>query len=210
MDSIIEFVIQNAHHAHWFIFGSIILAGMNLPISTDVLIIVSAVLAATVVPENTLQLFLGVFFGCTFSAWLAYWIGRAIGPKLCNIRWFSKLLNAKRLEKVKNFYEKHGFLTLLIGRFIPFGIRNCIFMTTGMSKMHFGKFVLRDLVACFTWSAVSFYVFYAMGQNWETLYEYVKTFNILIFLAFLVTVIGVIWYKRRKRIRSEKASETPK
>lgn len=202
MESLTEFIILNAHRAHWFIFGAILLAGMNIPISTDVLIIISAVLAATLVPENTFLLFFAVFFGCIFSAWVAYWIGRILGPKVCSMRWFSKVLSPKRLQKVKVFYDKHGFLTLLIGRFIPFGIRNCIFMSTGMSKMHFGKFVLRDFIACFIWSAVSFTVFFSLGQNWEVVYEHVKTFNILIFSAFLVTVIGVIWYKRKKGIRS--------
>lgn len=198
MESLTEFIILNAHRAHWFIFCAIILAGMNIPISTDALIIISAVLAATLVPENTFILFFAVFFGCVFSAWIAYWIGRVLGTKICKMKWFAKLLHPKRMQKIKTFYDKHGFLTLLIGRFIPFGIRNCIFMSTGMSKLHFGKFVLRDFIACFIWCAVSFSIFFSLGQNWDVVYEHVKTFNILIFCAFLVTVIGVIWYKRKK------------
>ena len=40
------------------------------------------------------------------------------------------------------FYKKYGALTLVIGRFIPFGVRNAIFLTSGISKMPFAKFFI--------------------------------------------------------------------
>jgi len=105
----------------------------------------------------------------------------------------------ERLEKIQRFYSKHGLWTLLLGRFIPFGVRNCIFMSSGMSRVSFLKFALWDLIACFTWTSVSFYCFYVLGQNYHLLFDHLKTFNMVIFLAFSVTVISWIWYKRRKK-----------
>lgn len=202
MDKFFEFVIQNAHLAHWFIFGGIILAGMNIPISADLLVIIASVLAATVVPEHTILLFLSVFLGCYFSAWVAYWIGRKFGPKLMRWRFFQKILSVEKIEKMRIFYEKRGLMALIIGRFIPFGVRNAIFMSAGMSKMPFSKFIVRDLFACFLWSSSTFSAFYFLGQNHQVLYRYVKTFNILIFAVFGVTVIAFIWYKQRKKSRA--------
>ncbi len=199
MNTIFEFVIQHAHLAHWFIFGAIILAGMNIPISADLMVISAAVLAATVVPENLVLLFLSVFLGCYFSAWVAYWIGRKFGPKLMHWRFFKKLLNEEKVEKMRAFYAKHGLLTLIVGRFIPFGVRNAMFMSAGMSKMPFSKFIIRDALACLIWASSAFTFFYFVGQNHIVLYQYVKTFNILIFAAFAVTVITYIWYKQRKK-----------
>jgi membrane-associated protein len=199
MENFVEFIIQNAHLAHWFIFGSIILAGLNIPISADLVVIVSAVLAATVIPEHALLLFISVFLGCYLSSWVAYWMGRMLGPKLMKLRFFQKILDAQKLEKIHKFYEKHGFLTLLIGRFIPFGVRNAIFMSTGMSRLSFGKFIARDSIACFVWSSTTFCLFYLLGQNYQLLYRYVKAFNVLIFALFAISVIGIIWYKRRKK-----------
>jgi membrane-associated protein len=202
MDSLIELISNHAHYAHWVIFGAIILAGMNIPISADVMVVISAVLAATVVPENTIELLLAVFLGCYFSAWVAYWIGRKFGPNLCKLGWFSKVLSPARLEKIANFYQKYGFLTLVIGRFIPFGFRNAIFMTAGISKMPFSRFIIRDFFACGLWSVSSFFIFYTLGQNYTVLCEHLKIFNIVIFAAFSVTVIGVVWYKKRKRAKN--------
>jgi len=201
MEFLTELLTQNAHRAHWIVFGAIILAGFNIPISADLLILLSAVIAATIMPENTWQLFLSVLFGCYFSAWCAYWLGRLVGPKLSRFPLFTKLLSPRRMGKVKRFYEKYGFWTLLIGRFIPFGVRNCIFMSSGMSKMSFLKFILRDAVACLLWSSCTFYLFYKASENYLVLWGHLKTLNLLIFAAFSVTVIGFIWYKIRKKAR---------
>ncbi len=199
IERFVDFVIQHAHLAHWFIFGSILLAGLNIPISADLMIIIGAVLAATVIPEHTLLLFSSVFLGCYFSAWLAYWMGRVLGPVFMKWRFFRKFINPEKLEKLRTFYQKYGFLTLLVGRFIPFGVRNGIFMSTGMSRLHFGTFIVRDFFACLLWSSTMFYLFYLLGQNYKLLYQYVKTFNVLIFSIFALSVIGWFWYKKRKK-----------
>jgi membrane-associated protein len=199
METLVAFITDHADHAHWFIFGGMLLAGINIPISIDALVIIGALSAATVIPEHTTHLFLALLFGCYFSAMIAYWIGRLLGPKLCTWAPFSKIFNPARLEKARSFYQKYGLWTLLIGRFIPFGARNCIFMTTGFSKSSFIRFILRDALACLFWVSTCFYLFYTVGQNYEILYHYVKAFNILIFSAFSAAIIGIVWYKKRKK-----------
>lgn len=199
MGYLVEFIIKNSSYAPWLAFGSILLAGLNLPISVDLIVILSAFLAATMIPEHTFSLYISLLFGTYFSAWIAYWMGRKLGRKLLKIKWFSKILHRERLVKVAAFYEKHGFLTLFIGRFIPFGIRNCIFMTSGMSHSHFGKFALRDLIGCFTWVTLYYYAFYNLGLNYQTLLSHIKMVNLTIFSVFSVTVIGLFWYKKRKK-----------
>lgn len=98
MEIIIDFILQHAVHAHWLIFIALILAGFNVPVSEDLMIIIGGLLAATAVPENTAYLFIGVFLGCYLSDWISYWIGRTIGPKLWNIKWFAKTIHKKRLD----------------------------------------------------------------------------------------------------------------
>jgi len=198
MESIVDFVIQHASHAHWIIFSLLMLAGFNVPISEDLMIITSGLLSATVVPENTAILFLAVFLGSYLSDWLAYWIGRTLGRKMWTIGWFKRTIHPKRLIQTQNFYEKYGFLTLLIGRFIPFGVRNCLFITAGMSRMHFGKFILSDGIACALSNSALFFLTYALGRNYHALINSLKTFNIIIFSVFVVTLISIIWYKWMK------------
>lgn len=206
METFIEIITQHAPNAHWYVFAAILLAGFNLPFSADILILISAILAATIIPEHTFILFFTILIGCYLSAMCAYWLGRLLGSTLKSKKFFNKLFHPARLEKIKRFYEKHGLWTLVVGRFIPFGVRNCIFMSSGMSKMPFGKFILMDALACTLWCSCAFYLFYTLGQNFDTVWGYLKTFNVLIFAAFSVTVIAFIWYKNRKKLRTSKLS----
>ncbi|MBF5058733.1 Inner membrane protein [Candidatus Neptunochlamydia vexilliferae] len=199
MQQMINFIVENSAYAPWISFFLILLAGFNIPISIDVIMVVTAFLAATTIPEHTIPLFISVLVGTYFSAWICYWMGRKVGRKLLKFPYFAKLLPEHRLEKMGTFYEKYGLLTLMIGRFIPFGIRNCIFMTTGISQANFKNFIRRDALACTIWASVCFFGFYLLGQNYELLLAKVKMVNLFIFLAFGVTVIAFVWYKKQKR-----------
>ena len=207
MEYLTDLITQHAHNAHWYIFVAIIMAGFNIPFSADVLVLLAAILAATLVPENTWILFSSILIGCYLSAMCAYWLGRLLGSTVKKSKLLSKLINPQRLTKIKKFYDKYGLWTLVLGRFIPFGVRNCIFMSSGMSKLHFGKFILMDALACTLWCSLAFYLFFSIGKNYDTLWYYLKTFNLVIFAAFSVTVIWLIWYKSRKKTQTS-SSET--
>ena len=200
METLIQTIFEHAQYAHWIVFGALMLAGINVPISEDLMIILSAVLAATVVPENVEKLFLGVFLGCYISDWVCYWIGRSFGPKLWNISWFAKTFDRKRIDQIQSYYERYGFWTLLIGRFIPFRVRNCLFLTAGLGRMPFVRFLLSDGIAFICYNTILFTVAYSVGKNYKTLLEMVKTFNIFLFAAFVVLIIALIWYKRKKKV----------
>ncbi len=200
MESIVQFLFDHALHAHWIVFGALILSGFNVPISEDLLIILSAAIAALIAPENITKLFLGVFLGCYFSDWIAYTLGRTLGPKLWNIGWFSKVVDKRRLDQVQNYYAKYGFWTLLVGRFIPFGVRNCLLLAAGMGKMRLGKFGLSDGIACLCSNTALFFTAYSLSKNYTWLLSAMKTFHIFLFSAFVVSIIAFIWYKNKKKV----------
>lgn len=203
MQQMINFIVDNGSIAPWISFGLILLAGLNIPISIDVIMVLTAFLAATTLPELTPHLFISVLLGTYFSAWICYWMGRKVGIRLLDIPYFAKLLPQTRLQKLGSFYEKHGLLTLMVGRFIPFGFRNCLFMTTGMSKVNFAKFVWRDAIACTLWVSLCFFSFYQLGYSYEILLKKIKMLNLFIFLAFGVTVIALVCYKKSRKAHAK-------
>jgi membrane protein DedA with SNARE-associated domain len=203
MDSLISFLSEHAAHSHWFILAGLLLAGCNLPISIDVLLILAAIFSAKFVPENTYLLYSFLLGGCTVAAWISYALGRTLGVKISKWPLFRSLLSEKKIEKIRIFYQKHGAWAFIIGRFIPFGVRNCIFMSSGLSKMPFVRFALQDFIACFIWVTLYFTLFYHVGQNFEVIWHYVKTLNLFLFLTFALAVIAVVWYKQVKRSKSK-------
>jgi membrane-associated protein len=202
MDSFFTFVTSNADSAHWWCFILLMLAGINIPISEDFVIIVSGFIAATALPQNTLKLFLFVFSGCYFSDAVSYSIGRIFTPWLRKKKWLQKIVENKRIDQVNEFYSKYGVLTLFFGRFIPFGVRNCLFMSAGMGKMPFGKFMLVDGIACFLSNLILFSLAYSLGEHYAPLLTYVKKANLVLFILFVLTVISIFWYKYRQKIKA--------
>lgn len=199
-----DWIGQAAAHieyAHWIFFALLMLAGLNVPFSEDLIVITAGALAATLSPISPWIFYLIIFLGCWISAWEAYWIGRLIGPKLYEIRWFSWILTRERIERLHLLYEKFGIYTFLVGRFIPGGFRNVLFMSSGMGKMPFSLFLLRDTPACLLSSSVLFSLGFFFGQNLEELTTSFKAWSfwvLLIFLAILVATLVIYWGKKRK------------
>ncbi|MBS0628207.1 MAG: DedA family protein [Verrucomicrobia bacterium] len=206
MNFFVQFLSEHATHAHWFIFLGLLLAGCNIPISIDLLVIVSALIASKFIPENLWILYATLLIGCSFSAWISYFLGKSLGDKLKNWKIFKPILSENKIASMQIFYQKYGVWTFIIGRFIPFGVRNALFMTSGMSKMPFRRFIMLDAVACFIWLSLSFSLFFQLGQNFETLWEKVKTINTYIFITFSLAVIVIFWYKKINRTRSKKSN----
>lgn len=195
MESLLLWLCEHSESAPLIIFWMLVVAGFSLPISEDLLLIASGVLASTVMPERTIHLLAAVIFGSYLSDWIAYGIGRLFGDKIYAMKWFA----GSKKEHLQTFYRKYGFWALMIGRCIPFGLRNGVFMTAGAGKMPFGKFLLIDGFACALFSTVLFYLAYVCGQNYELLYSYV--YQVSVAILFITGCVGLFfWTKYRRKV----------
>lgn len=197
MQDIIIYIQSHVETAPLIIFGLLCLAGFNIPVSEDLMLFISALLAAKH-PDHLVPLFVGVYAGAYVSDVICYWLGRLLGPKLWEIKWFAGMVKKERVEAMHSFYEKYGVLTLILGRFIPFGVRNGLFLTAGLSKMHFIKFALSDLLAATISCSIFFYLYFTYG---ESMIEVIKKGNIVIF-ALAVIVVTVLVIKKKKKKNS--------
>lgn len=202
MESLFAYVCEHAEYAHLIIFFLILLTGISVPISEDVLLLIAGGIASSCSPDSAFYFYIWIFFACWFSAWEAYWIGRLLGPKLFNIGWFARIMTPERLEKLKSYYLRFGVFTFIVGRFIPGGVRNAIFMSSGLTKMSFPLFVARDGVACLIASSTIFYLGYVSGKNIDLILKYFVMYErvILGLLILLVAIAGIlIYYYNRKQ-----------
>ncbi len=195
MEDLIAIIQANIEFAPGIIFGMLLLAGFNIPVSEDGMIFISAVLASTH-PGTRLSFFLAVYAGAYFSDLICYWLGRLLGPKLFKIRLFANMASPEKIDKVSTYFDRYGILTLIIGRFIPFGVRNAMFLTAGLSKMDFVKFALADLLACTISVATYFYLYYQYG---EAVIDSIKEANIVIFVIALLAAAGYWVYRRQQK-----------
>ncbi len=195
MEYLLELVQSNVQHAPFLIFGLLLLAGLNIPVSEDGMLFISAVLASHY-PDHAAALFTAVYLGAYFSDLICYWLGRLVGPKLLEIKFFATMVTPERREKIHAYYEKYGVITLIFGRFIPFGVRNGLFLTAGLGQMNFLKFSLADLLAC-TISTITFFtLYYHFGK---AVVSYIMEANVIIFGVAAVLLVGYVLIRRKRK-----------
>lgn len=193
MDALIDAIQNQIEYAPVIIFGVLLLAGLNIPVSEDGMLFIAASLAIKN-PEILAELFLAVYLGAYCSDLICYGLGRILGPKILEISFFARMIRQDQIDRIHDYYQRYGILTLIFGRFIPFGIRNGLFLSAGLGKMSVIKFAISDLFACTISSIIFFSLYYHYGT---AVIEYIMEFNALIFI--LALSVAVYIYLRKQK-----------
>ena len=80
---------------------------------------------------------------------LNYSVGRAVGPRVFGweqSRWF----NRAAFDRAHAFYEKHGAITIIVARFLPF-VRTFAPFVAGIAQMNYPKFATYNVVGGLLW-----------------------------------------------------------
>ena len=206
MENLFSAVAQAAPNAYWILFLMLLLAGLNIPISLDLIVISGGVLGNLYVQDHLIRLYLFLLAGCILAGWEAYWVGRILGPRLYTMRPFKKWITQQRVEKLKKLYEKFGIFLFLVGRFIPGGVRNALFMTSGLCKMPFLTFILRDAAGCILSVTTLFCLGYFFAEKREELFSFFMAYNKLVIslICLLLATLTAIAIIKRRQLRKER------
>ena len=110
-----------------FVVGTLCGAGlMSLPLAMAVL------LAAAILGDQT-----------------NYAIGRYFGPRVFGWE-HSRFFNKTAFDQAHAFYERHGGITLVLARFMPF-VRTFAPFVAGVAEMHRGRFTLYNVAGALLW-----------------------------------------------------------
>ena len=114
-------------------------------------------------------------------------------------RWFNKLINQNNRLATEKFFERHGSITIVIGRFIPF-IRTFVPFISGASKMHYGQFITYNILGGLLWTGLFTIIGYFFGNI-----PIVKThFSLIVLAIILVSVIPILIVLLKKKISLRK------
>ncbi len=96
-----------------------------------------------------------------------YAIGRRIGPRVFTAHddnsLFHRLLNRKHLEKAHAFFEKHGGMAVVSGRFVPI-VRTFVPFVAGAAAMTASTFVFYNVIGAVIWVVVCAGAGYLFGN----------------------------------------------
>jgi membrane-associated protein len=91
-----------------------------------------------------------------------YAIGRRIGPQVW--KWEkSRFFNRAAFDRTHAFYEKHGPITIIVARFLPF-VRTFAPFVAGVAEMTYPRFALYNVVGAVLWVCGLTLLGYAVGN----------------------------------------------
>lgn len=146
---------------------------------------------------------LGAMLGAYLNYFLSRWLGRPVIYAFVN----SKVghlcrLSGEKMERAEAYFNKHGSLSTLIGRFIPV-VRQLISIPAGLAKMNLLSFGLFTFIGAFAWNcilALLGYIAYRVADpSLISRYSHEISLVILALLALAVLFfVARTLYKRRK------------
>lgn len=172
-----------------------LLIGFFLP--GDSLIFISGMICVSK-PEllgvNLISLILLLCTAAILGNIAGYWFGYKVGPPLFE-RKDSLIFKKRYLQITRDFYDKNGGKTLIIGRFLPI-IRTFAPILAGVVKIDFKKFMLYNVVGAFAWIGTLCSIGYYLGT-----YLWVQqNIGYIVIGLIIITAIPVIttFFKGRK------------
>ena len=198
-----DLIFQLSQYLDYFplvaLFG-LLLAGLNLPVSEDLIIITGAILCHKK-PSLLPATLAAIYLGAISTDYFVYWVGRRVRSGTAKISFFTKLVPEKALDKMQYYLNKYGIFTFIVCRFIPFGVRNTLFFTVGFSKLRFRYFAIYEGIAAMCSINTLFFLTYKFG---DIVKKPIKIAGIILFIVFVSGIISLIirlivmWHRKIK------------
>lgn len=205
-DFLAELIERMAELPPLWAYGTILviayLENVVPPIPGDVIVVFGGYMAGLGILDPWIVILLATIGG-SMGFMSMYAIGYKIGKGLMEddrYRWIPRL----RVEQVRAKLKRWGFSLIAANRFLS-GLRSVISLTVGMAHMPVSKTVLWSSVSALVWCALLTWLGVFVGENWEVVNSYLRTYGIIVTI-FILIIVTVQWLRYRKS-RQQGASE---
>jgi membrane protein DedA with SNARE-associated domain len=183
-------------------FIALLLAGLSVPFSEDLIIITGALICQEK-PSMLVPVFVATYSGVVISDYFPYIFGTYIRKGTIKANFLSHLFSPRIIARIHHYLEKYGIFTFIVGRFVPFGIRNTMFLTSGLFGLRLRSFALYDTTAATISVSTLFFLAYHFGDAVEKPFQAVGIVLFVLFLSMITFVVINIVKKIRKRREPE-------
>ena len=178
----------------------VLLAGsLGLPIPEEMPIIAAGVMSHEGLMSpwpGLLVCVLGVLSGDV----VLYWTGRNGGERVLRFRPVRWLLTPARECRLKSAYCRHAVKTIVTARHVT-GLRAAAFLTAGIARVPFWKFLLTDGVTAMLGVPFSFALAYFFTDHVKAIFANVQRIERWIGLLVILAVAIAVFVTVRKRDR---------
>jgi membrane protein DedA with SNARE-associated domain len=180
------------------IFVMMFLESSFFPFPSEVVMVPAGYLAA----RGEMNIFIAIFAGIAGSlagAVFNYYLAKRYGRSFFSKYGKYVLIKEETLQKMEDFFDKHGHISTFSGRLIP-AVRQLISLPAGLAKMNIWKFSLYTSLGAGIWVLILALLGYFIGQNEALVKEYLQMIIITILILLAVMIFFYIRLKMKKEI----------
>lgn len=182
------------------IFLVLFVAGLGVPIPEEAPILAAGILAS----QEVIKWWLGLavcFVGVLSGDVVLYWVGHHWGEHIMDWRLTRFVLTPEREKMVVEAYHRHGMKIVFTARFVA-GFRAAAFLTAGIVRIPFWKFLLVDGIAAVVGVPLGFGVAYLFTDQLPAILRgvhRVERIAALVAMILLAAIIGYAAYRKSRR-----------
>ena len=181
------------------VFLILLATGLGVPIPEELPIAIAAMMARWEVMH-----WLGALLSCVAGVLagdiLLYWVGRHFGRRILQWSTVRRILTPAREARVMDAYHRHGLKFVVLARLVM-GLRAAAFLTAGLVRLPFPRFLLVDLAAVLVSVPLSFGVAYAVADSVAVALARVRELQLWVAGLALLVAAGWLIVRRRRRRR---------
>jgi len=170
-----------------------------IPFPSEIVLVPAGYLASEEKMSISLIMLSGLG-GSILGAFINYYLAFFVGRKFLQRYGKYFFIKESTLEKMENYFQKHGAISTFIGRLIP-GIRQLISIPAGLSKMNIATFTLYTSLGAWIWALILVLLGFFIGENKELIDVYLKQITIVVLI--LLILLGV-WYNSNHKRKANK------
>ncbi|MDP7070801.1 MAG: DedA family protein [Phycisphaerales bacterium] len=184
----------------WLLFGVIMLAGVGIPISEEILIVPAGFL----IERGVLPFWWTVaaaWTGVVLADLLWMLLVRRCAHRLLAIRFFRRMFHPRRILEIKYMLDRWGAWVVVMGRILP-AARTPVITAAGLAHMPIGKFMLGECVGAAKSVAWQLFVGWLIAKGLgESVHDRHVRDAVLIGVGVLAVVVVAWWWRRRHQSR---------
>jgi len=197
------------HGSYLGIIVFLILTGAGLPLPEEVAIVAAGVLSSPAIDQlKPGYALLSCLFGALTGDCVMYWIGHHFGRRvLREHHWWNRFVKPEREAQMEQMLQNHGFKVLFLARFLV-GIRSPVYLSAGILRMPFWRFMLIDLFCATTVISTFFGLSYYFG---DAIYRWIRRgeYTVTAVAAVAALAAGIyLWRRHVRHAAAQSAAES--
>jgi undecaprenyl-diphosphatase len=190
MDRILALI---EHYGYLVVLFGVMLESTGVPLPGETILLAAGVL----VQRGHLDLGYTIAFGIAGAVvgdQIGYWVGREGGRPFV-LRWGRYLfITPERLGRAEAFFQRHGGKAVFLARFFS-GLRIFGALVAGISRMHWGTFILYNALGGAVWATAVVLVGYFLGSSLGLVERWLGRVSILLIGLLLLAIVLYLIYR---------------